>query len=268
MGGSYAMKLSEDYEVHGFDINKESSQYAIEKGFIKTDNLDELITSDLVILSLYPHDNISFIKNNLSLFNENQLITDLSGVKEVMVAEINKLLPSNYRYISHHPMCGRETLGIINANTDIFRGSNFIITPSEDKIYNPKDIEIIEKIALKMGFSNIIKVSPKEHDELIAYTSQLTHLLAVSLMLGNNSSNLIKATGDSFRDLTRIAKINENLWTELFLSNKNALIAQIDIFIAQLTELKDLIELEEVDALKTKLIQSREKRGLFDKTKN
>lgn len=266
MGASYALGLGNKYEIHGYDISEEVVSKALNRKLIKSAKLVELSTSDLVILALYPENNIKFIKENIKLFNNNQVITDLSGVKKEMIDDILKLLPKDFTYTSHHPMAGRATPGIDYANIEMFSGSNFIITPTE--LTRELSIKLLTEVANHLGFSHIIQVGALEHDELIAYTSQLTHLIAVSLMLANQNEKIILTTGDSFRDLTRIANINEELWTELFFSNKEALIGQIDLFTSQLKEFSDLLKLNEITHLKEKLITSRKKRYDFDNPKN
>ncbi len=266
MGASYAEVLSKNgHDVYGYDLNHETLQIALADQVIKDKNIDLIKTSDLVILALYPKDNIDFIKTHQHLFN-NQLITDIAGTKTHMIQALIDILPKNVRYVSHHPMAGREKKGYLHKDITMFKNANFLIVETPNSAEN--DIQTIAALGKEMGFGKITRLTPKEHDELIAHTSQLTHLLAVGLMLSDNSLHTKDATGDSFRDLTRIAKINEDMWTELFLDNKDALIQETDRFIETLELLKELIKNNRGETLKNKLREAKEKRFHFDEHKS
>lgn len=264
MGASYAQKLtSVGHDVFGFDKDHNTNLKALNEGVIKGYNLKDMKDSELVILALYPNQIFEFIKSNLSYF-DTQLITDISGTKTKLLDEVLELLPKSINYVSHHPMAGREKSGYDHKDVTMFKNANFLIIDSHHA--KPHHIETIKKLGLDLGFKRQIVLSAYEHDELIAHTSQLTHLIAVSLMLMNKNEHTKDATGDSFRDLTRIANINEILWTELFLDNKNALIRKIDEFVDVLGELKhDILASNEV-VLKEKLKESKKRRISFDET--
>ncbi len=267
MGASYALKLSDTgHLVYGYDIDDAINKQAIKDKVIIDSDLSLLKEADLVIMCLYPHDIINFIKNNASLFKKGQLITDISGTKEHLIKELSNNLPEGVRYLSHHPMAGRESKGYYNKDVTMFLNANFLIVETNN--YIPEDVKTLTDLAITLGFKNIQILSPVKHDELIGLTSQLTHLLAVSLMLTDNNEETKYATGDSFRDLTRIAKINESLWTELFLENKTSLSKVTDDFIKTLEKLKSLIDNDEKDKLIKKLKKAKEKRIEFDKVKN
>ena len=160
-------------------------------------------------------------------------------------------------------MAGKETVGVENADEKIFYGANYIIVPTEKN--SEEAIENSRELATILGFKHISCLSPEEHDEIIGFVSQLTHCIAVSLMNVSDNDKLVNYVGDSFRDLTRIAKINENMWTELFISNKKALVNNIDRFMSELKDLRDCIETEDADRIKQKMLCSTERRSLFDK---
>ena len=153
--------------------------------------------------------------------------------------------------------------GVENADEKIFYGANYIIDPTEKN--SEEAIENSRELATILGFKHISCLSPEEHDEIIGFVSQLTHCIAVSLMNVSDNDKLVNYVGDSFRDLTRIAKINENMWTELFISNKKALVNNIDRFMSELKDLRDCIETEDADRIKQKMLCSTERRSLFDK---
>lgn len=265
MGSSFAESLTKNkHQVYGYDINNEYVNHAVTDKVIIGSDFKDLESADIVMMCLYPKDNLHFIKENKSLF-KNQLLTDISGTKIHMVKQINDLLP-NIRYVSTHPMAGREKVGYLNKDITMFKKANFLII--ETNTSTLEDINLIEELAQEIGFSRITKLLPDSHDKLIAHTSQLTHLLAVALMLSDNNELTKEATGDSYRDLTRIAKINEVMWTELFMDNKDVLIDTTNNFINKLEELKSLILNEQTLELKEELKKSKEKRISFDDFKN
>ena len=266
IGGSYAQGLSKKgYTVYAIDKNPNSIKYGVDNNIIKEfngSNNDLIKESDLIILSLYPKDNVNWIKDNKQFFKENVVITDVSGIKVAIVDEIQQLL-DNAEFVPSHPMAGREKSGVENADYNIFKDANFLITPTES---NTKEaILLIKELAEALEFSNIEIISPSFHDEMIGYLSQLTHVIAISLMNSKDTEHMIRYTGDSFRDLTRIAKINENLWSELFILNKDILADNIDKFILEMSKFKEILVNEDIKEMKKKMISSTERRKLFDK---
>ncbi|MGI1751051.1 prephenate dehydrogenase, partial [Levilactobacillus brevis] len=216
IGGSFGMALKRNgyTDVYGIDKDLETIKKAKEIGIIKEGYLDGkeiLKTSDLVIISIYPKLILDFIKENKEFFKKGSVITDATGIKDMFIEDIVSILPSGVDFIFGHPMAGREKKGIDYADDKVFNGANYIITPiSTNKREN---IELIENLAYKLGFKKVKKISSKYHDEMIAFTSQLPHVIAVSLINsdeeGRDTGSFI---GDSYRDLTRIANINEELW--------------------------------------------------------
>ena len=266
IGGSYAQGLTKKgYSVYAIDKNQESIEYGIKNNLILENKNDEkslINDSDLIILSLYPSDNVKWIKENKKYFKEGLVITDVSGIKMAIVDEIQSLL-TNAEFIASHPMAGREKSGVQNADFNIFKGANFLITPTEKN--TDKAISVVKSVANELEFGNIEIIKPKFHDEMIGYLSQLTHVIAISLMNSKDVEHMIRYTGDSFRDLTRIAKINENLWTELFVLNKEILSENIDMFVKEMEDFKRLLNDENIEEMKKKMISSTERRKLFDK---
>jgi prephenate dehydrogenase len=264
MGASYAQKLYQiGHEVFGYDINKDVMSKALEEGFISFESdLSKLMTVDVIILALYPNDNIDFIKAHQHLFNSGAFLTDISGIKKISVSLIESILREDIRYISHHPMAGRAKKGFDGKDPDMFLNNQAIII--ESKRASLKDYELLENLIKSLGFKRLKRLNPEEHDEAIAYTSQLTHIIASALMDGFSDSYL-GTTGDSFRDLTRIANINETLWTELYLNNKEALIKALNSFQHHLDLLKHSIEDDDSKAIEKILKRSRLKREAFEK---
>lgn len=268
IGGGYALGLKKQgYKVSAITKNQEDIDYALEKNMIDFGTTDvdaELIkNSELIIFALYPTVFIDWIEKNQHLFSPKTVITDVSGVKSSVVYKVQDILRGDVEFISAHPMAGREQSGIEFSNPDVFRGANYIITPTENN--TAEAILVCEQIGEILGFAHISQLTPEEHDEMIAFLSQLTHCIAVCLMTCNNSPNLEKYTGDSFRDLTRIAKINDRMWSELFVMNKQALLSEIDSFISETVAFRNMIEAEDREGMRNKMRLSTERRKLFDK---
>lgn len=269
IGGSYAMGLTKNgYEVYAITRTYDSIKFAKENGYIKdgyTEVKEEIIKDfDFIIFSLYPKIFIKWIKQYKNFFKKGTLITDVTGVKGSVVYEIyDELKGTKVEFVPHHPMAGREVYGVRNADDNIFKKANFIVTPFKDS--KEESIKRIENLGKTLGFKTISRLSIEEHDEMIAYLSQLTHVIAVSLMTAKENSHLKDYTGDSFRDLTRIANINEDMWTELFLMNKEKLLKEIDLFIGEISTLRDLIDNEDVELLKDKMRLSTKRRSYFNK---
>lgn len=267
IGGSYAQGLTlKGYEVGAIDTNSQSIKYGLDNNLIKwgqTEVSEDYIKMfDIVIFALYPHVLINWLKQYQKFFKKGTIITDVTGVKGWVVKEINKFLRDDIEYVGTHPMAGREVYGVENSDYKIFKGANYIIIPCDAKDYA---IEEIRKIGQDLEFKNIVMLSPEYHDEMIGFLSQLTHVIAVSLMTCKESKHLVEYTGDSFRDLTRIAKINENMWSELFLLNKEELVRQIELFQNQLEKMRKSIEDEDLDTMKEMMIVSTSRRKYFDK---
>ena len=264
IGGSYAKGLTKKgHTVYGVDKNLETIEYAKEQGYILDGSVDAglfIPKADLVVIGLYPNDVIPFIITNLKYFAQGQVVTDVCGVKECICKEATELLSECY-FIGSHPMAGREKVGIRYADENIFKGTNFLMCPIEET--SEVAINVVSEMANDLGFGRIHKISPKFHDEMIAYTSQLTHAIAVSLVNSNNDSQIEKFIGDSYRDLTRIAMINEGLWSQLFIENKDSLTEQIDSFISELELIKSAINSENLSLLKEKFISSKKKREVM-----
>ena len=226
IGGSFAMALNEAgyKQVFGIDTNKETIKKAEELGIIKKGSPkgeEFLKEADLVIISIYPKLVENFVESNKDNFKDGAIITDATGIKGMFINEITKILPENVDFVFGHPMAGREKRGIDFASSKVFKGANYIITPIERN--KEENIKVIEDLAYEIGFKRVRRITPEFHDEMIGFTSQLPHAMAVALINsdeeGRDTGSFI---GDSYRDLTRIANINEDLWSELFLGNKDS----------------------------------------------
>lgn len=267
LGGSIALGLKKwNHTVYAIDIDEKAIEYALENHIIDegSTTCDSILLSkaDVIISGLYPTMIIDWIKDNQKYFKENALITDVTGVKGAIVYKIQEILREDLEFIGAHPMAGKEVSGVYYADPSIFLPANLILTPTDR---NSKEaIEFMYELGKELRFNNICELTVEKHDQMIGYLSQLTHVIAVSLMNANDSTHLKEYTGDSFRDLTRIAKINENLWTELFLLNKENLVLEIEQFINEINDFKDALVNEDIDKMKQKFITSTKRRKYFD----
>lgn len=267
IGGSLAMALRElsPKALYAVDINEETIRDAKARGVIdegyKTAEMP-LKKSDLVIISLYPNDSLKFIRENISNFKSGAIVTDTVGIKEKMMNEMSILAQGNFDFIGGHPMAGREVSSFKYATKDLFVGTSYILTPMENS--KLENIQLLENIAKNIGCSEVITVSSKKHDEMIAYTSQLPHVVAAALVENDLISQSRGFVGGSFKGATRVANINEELWSQLMIENKDNLINQIEVFEKSIQRIKDSIEEEDYESLKNIFKEVREKKGGSD----
>lgn len=268
LGGSYAMALKKKgYHVEAITRSQSSIDYALEHHLIDAGSIQveaEMVQrAELIVFALYPHIFMNWIKEHQHLFRPGTVLTDVTGVKGSVVYEIQAMLREDVEFIAAHPMAGKEVYGIENSDDRIFNGANYIVVPTEKN--TPEAIALCEELGWELGFRSVSVLTPEKHDEMIAYLSQLTHCIAVVLMCCHDNEELVRYTGDSFRDLTRIAKINDAMWSELFVMNKAELLEQMDLFIGKFKELRDDLESENIDDMRAMMRLSTERRKLFDK---
>ncbi len=268
LGGSYAKVLKRfGFHISAITLDQSSIDYAIRENIIDegSTELDERIIgeADLVIFALYPHVFVEWIEKNQGLLKSGALITDVTGVKGSIVYKIQDILRPDLEFIAAHPMAGREVSGVENSSDKMFVGANYIVTPTEKN--TPEATATCLELGRLLGFSNVTTLTPEEHDEMIGFLSQLTHCIAITLMTCNDKEDMEKFTGDSFRDLTRIARINDLMWSELFVANKSALLTQMNLFIDKFNDLKTMLENDDVDSMREMMRHSTERRALFDK---
>ncbi len=270
IGGSYAKGFSKKgYDVSAIDTDPETIRYALQNGIISKGAVApsaELVGSaDLVIFAVYPRVIVSWIKENQHLFKGGAIITDVTGVKSCIVYDIQELIRKDVEFIAAHPMAGKEVYGVKNSDETIFYQANYIVVPTDKNTFEA--IETCKAVGETLEFARISSLPPMAHDEMIGFVSQLTHCIAICLMTCSKSDHLVDYTGDSFRDLTRIARINEDMWSELFMLNKDALLRQMEKFMAEFEVFHSMLKNDDVEGMKNKMRLSTEKRALFDKPK-
>ena len=255
--------------VYGIDIDETTIRKAEDKGIITKGYLEtkeSLEKSDLVIITLYPNLMKSFFINNIKNFKENAVITDVVGIKKKIVNDIKPIIEKNRKdidFIFGHPMAGREKRGIDFADSKVFKDANYIIIKDEKN--RKENLELLSELVECMGFKKVSFLTAQEHDEIIAFTSQLTHAIAVSLVNSDSQKyNTNRFIGDSYRDLTRIAKINEDLWSELFIGNRDNLLNMIEQFEKELDTIKGALKNKDLGTLKEKFIISTRRREKID----
>lgn len=270
LGGCYAQALKrQGYHVDTVTKEQSSVDFALEKGWIDegTTEIDAALIgrADLVIFALYPHVLLEWVEKNQQLIKPGAILTDVTGVKGCVVYKVQKMLRDDLEFIAAHPMAGRESSGVENADDAIFRGANYIVVPTDKNTEGA--IELCMDLGWILGFRDVSTLSPEEHDEMIAFLSQLTHCIAVSLMCANDTPGLERYTGDSFRDLTRIARINDEMWSELFLSNRPALLREMNRFRTAFDKLYMTVLDADREEMRKMMRLSTENRKKFDKIK-
>ena len=266
MGGSYAKGLKRlGYHVTAVDPRREGIAYALQNGLIdrgfSAPSPEAVGDADAVIFALYPGVFKEWIAAHQHLLKSGALLTDVTGVKSCVVYDIQAMLRPDVEFIASHPMAGREVYGVENSDDGMFRNANYIITPTDKN--TPAAVEWCRDLGRILGFARISVLTPEEHDEVIGFVSQLTHCIAVALMTCNDNTHLVDYTGDSFRDLTRISRINDEMWSELFLLNRPALLKQMDVFLEEFHQLRDLLAAEDREGLREKMRLSTLRRSYF-----
>lgn len=268
IGGSYAEALSKKgYEVGAIDQKQEAIDFALHKGYIASGKTsvdkDYVGKFDIVVFALYPHAFVEWIEKYQNCLKSGAIVTDVTGVKGGVVCDVQNALRKDVEFIAAHPMAGRECSGVENAKAEIFEGANYIVVPTEKN--TQEAIELCKDLGRELGFKHISELSVKQHDETVGFLSHLTHCIAVSLMVCKESGYLADYTGDSFRDLTRIAKINDEMWSELFLLNKDEIVEQMNLFEQHFDKLKECIQNDDREGIREMMRLSTKRRKVFDK---
>ncbi len=267
LGGSYAKALTKKgFDVKAITLNQDDIDYAMSEGFISGGttevDADLIASSQLIIFALYPHVFVEWIEKYGNLIKSGTVITDVTGVKGCIVEKVQNILPQGVEFISAHPMAGKEVGGVRNADDSIFHTANYIVVPTNRN--TPDGIRLCCDLGRALGFRDISSLTVRQHDEMIAFLSQLTHGIAISLMCANGDPNLVRYTGDSFRDLTRIANINDEMWSELFLANREALLQEMDGYREAFDRLYNTIKMGDRDAMRDMMRLSSARRKTFN----
>lgn len=265
IGGSFckAIKKYTENTVYGFDKNKAVCDEALFDGAVDYVLFkDDLCKIDVLFIALYPKATIEYIENNYTYFNKNILVCDLCGVKEfVCNYAFKKARKCGFEFIGCHPMAGKEFSGYTHSCEDLFCKASMIVTPPED--VNADKLNCLKDLIMSVKFGSIKMSTPKEHDAIIACTSQLAHVVSSAYVKNKTASNFKGFCAGSFADMTRVAKLNPDMWTELFFENRENLICEIQDLICNLAEFKDCLDSNDSEKCKELLIRGTELKEKF-----
>ncbi len=252
IGGSIVRRLRgfHDCTICAYNRSAESLELAMRDGVIDEgyqDAGDAMDGADLIILCLYPQLNIDVVRENVGRIKSGAVITDVSGVKQFLIDGLKDILPEDVDFVGAHPMAGREVGGYKSSTDTLFEKASFLITPTPEN--KPESVALIRELAEYIGCAHVVTTTPAEHDAVIAYTSQLMHVVAVALCDNPMIERSTYFSAGSLRDCTRIAKINEVMWSELFIENKTELVKRIAELIDSLQKISDAVENSERDEL-------------------
>lgn len=243
IGGSYCKAISSytEHEVYGSDLDERVIKSAYDLKCIKnSENITDFSIFDMVIVCLHPAPAKKFMSECIGKMKKGAILSDVCGIKGQMVCDITKFASENgVCYVGTHPMAGKEHFGFDFSDGTLFIGANFIVTPIDKTDKN--SVLTVEKLALDMGFERIVEASPFDHDSIIAYTSQLAHVVSGAYVKSPTMQKELGFSAGSFKDMTRTATMNESMWTSLFIENKDRLIFEIDELIKHLGEFRNAI---------------------------
>jgi prephenate dehydrogenase len=263
IGGSMAkcVKTRTAHTVWGIDLDEETMTLARLSGAIDGALTDEnLPLCDLVLIAICPAAAVNWVRGNASLVTKSAILVDLCGVKRGVCAAIAPIAKERgFAYIGGHPMAGRERGGFVNSAVDLFSGASMILTP--DKQTDMRMLETLKAFFLDIGFAGLTFSTPDEHDRIIAYTSQLAHLVSSAYIKSPEAQRRRGFSAGSFKDMTRVAHLDETMWTELFLDDADYLAEQLEILIQNLNEYRDALEARDATRIKSLLKDGREKKA-------
>jgi prephenate dehydrogenase len=263
IGGSMAksIKMRTAHTVFGTDLDQETMTLARMCGAIDGALTDEnLPACDLLLIALRPAAVIDWVRAHADQIASSAILVDLCGVKRVVVSALAPIAAEHgFSYIGGHPMAGKERGGFVSATDDLFAGASMILTP-DDHTDMPL-LETLKAFFLDIGFADLTFTTPEEHDRIIAYTSQLAHITSSAYVKSPEAQRRRGFSAGSFRDMTRVARLDEEMWTELFLDDSDYLTEQVDILVQNLTEYLKALRAKDADALRALLRDGREKKA-------
>lgn len=259
IGGSVckALKKYTSHYVVGCDINHDIEFSALRDVAIDKDFDGDFSGFDLIVLSLFPDAAEKYLRENIGKLDKSALITDVCGIKGDFSARLKKIAEENgMRYVGIHPMAGKEFGGYHNSSPDLFQKANFIIAPFEDS--SESDVELLRSLASELGAGKIVVTSPENHDKMIAYTSQLAHIVSSAYVKSPELGLECGFSGGSFQDMTRIATMNERMWTDLFMQNRENLIYELDTLIQNLLKYSEALRNADTDEMLRLIAEGRQ----------
>ena len=267
IGGSLARAFKHDTTetVFGYDIDRSVLYKAKLLEAIDKELTPELLSiCDVLLIALYPRDTVRYVKENCQYFKKGLLVMDCCGVKEFVCSELMPLAKKKgFCFIGGHPMAGIERSGFDHSNRTLFQNASMVLVPPEG--VSIETLERVKKFWGAIGFSNLAITTAAEHDRIIAYTSQLAHVVASAFIKSPTALEHTGFSAGSYKDMTRVARLNETMWTELFLENRAALCGEIDFLIDQLRLYSDAIREGNEEELFRLLKEGRELKQKADR---
>jgi prephenate dehydrogenase len=262
IGGSLAMALKgfEGASITGVVRSQRTLDLAVERQVcdrVTLDPVEAIRDADVVWLCMQPQPILDFIQEHRDHFKPGALVTDVCGIKTA-VMEAAQVLPEQVDFIGCHPMAGKETSKLENAEATLFRNAHFILTPRPDS--DPEHVALMERMGRYMGFRDVIRTTPEQHDAIIAYTSQVMHIMAVAVCDDPDLFDCKGFEGGSFRDCTRVAALDVPLWTQLFSLNAPALTRVIRRLEDNLRSYREVLEAGDTEKLAEKLTWSSQRK--------
>lgn len=260
IGGSFCKAISAYTQHHCWGIEQDQATVAkalADGAICKAITVDQLKEADLTIVCLHPQKTIDFLLTNSPLFAPGSIVIDVCGVKEQIIQAVEPVLTgAGVIFIGCHPMAGREFSGYDYALSQLFQEASFIMTPKEET--PAPAVHLVAELAKGLGFGQIVQTTPKIHDQTIAFTSQLAHVVSNGYIKSPTLENQSGFSAGSFLDLTRVAKLNEEMWTELFMLNKEALLFEVETLLLQLDQYRLALSQEDAPMMKRLLRAGRE----------
>ena len=260
IGGSMAMALHQQtpHTVLGLDSDPHTLMAALKKNAVHRAGGTELLTdANVVVLALPPEATITFVKEHRHDMRAGTIVTDVCGVKRTIVEACASLCQeSGLHFVGGHPMAGKEKGGFAHADASLFIGASYILTPSAG---TPDTVvEVIREMATSLGCAKLTVTSPENHDRMIAFTSQLPHVLAGAYVKSPCCPDHDGFSAGSYRDVSRVAAVDEAMWSQLFLMNADNLCGEIDTLIANLQTYRDTVTSGNAEQVQTVIREGRE----------
>lgn len=259
IGGSLAKAFQENTNcmVAGIDTNPQVLDMALKSGAIsKIGTDDDIRNADILFLGTYPQAAIDFVSAHGDQIGEHCIVTDTCGIKSAICPQLAALAKEhNFVFVGGHPMAGKEKNGFEASEANLFKGASYLLIPCGAPDWA---IDTMKEVAAELGFGGTVVTTAEHHDTMIAYTSQLPHVLACSYVMSPCCPQHNGFSAGSYRDVSRVARINEKLWSELFLDNRVALVTELNTLIDNITHIKNAVEQNDRATLQELLKQGRE----------
>lgn len=266
IGGSLAMSICRhtDHTVFGYDIDPQTMLRArATEAIHDVLDADTLPGCDIVLVALYPQLCADVIREYADQFGRNALVIDCAGVKRHVCRQVEPIAARHeWTYIGGHPMAGREFSGFSSARNNLFENASMILCPSASVGVEAR--ALAKRFFLESGFKTVRFCTPEAHDQMIAYTSQLAHVVSGAYVKNPLAAEHRDFSAGSFKDMTRVARLNENMWTELFLENDDLLLPAVDDLILRLNQYRDAIAARDSETLKAVLREGRIRKEALD----